>query len=117
MQAQPDLWKDTAILVTFDEGGGYYDSGYIQPVDFFGDGTRIPLIVVSPLATGGRISHEYADHVSILKFIERNWNLPPVSRRSRDNLPNPTQSASNPYVPINSPAIGDLFDLFNFSHS
>ncbi len=117
VQAQPDLWKDTAILVTFDEGGGYYDSGYIQPVDFFGDGSRIPLMVVSPLATGGRISHEYTDHVSILKFIERNWKLSAVSKRSRDNLPNPTQKASNPYVPTNSPAIGDLFDLFNFSHS
>ena len=43
IQSQPDLWKDTAIFVTFDEGGGYYDSGYVQPVDFFGDGTRIPL--------------------------------------------------------------------------
>ena len=36
MQANPDLWKDTAIFVTFDEGGGYYDSGYVQPLDFFG---------------------------------------------------------------------------------
>jgi phospholipase C len=43
-----DLWKDTAIIVTFDEGGGYDDSGYVQPIDFFGDGTRIPMIVVSP---------------------------------------------------------------------
>ena len=40
--------NDTAIFITFDEGGGYYDSGYVQPVDFFGDGTRIPLIVVAP---------------------------------------------------------------------
>ena len=40
-------WDDTAIFITFDEGGGYYDSGYVQPLDFFGDGTRIPLIVVS----------------------------------------------------------------------
>ena len=32
VQANPDLWQSTAILVTFDEGGGYYDSGYIQPV-------------------------------------------------------------------------------------
>ena len=44
---------DTAIFVTFDEGGGYYDSGYIQPLDFFGDGTRIPLIVVSPFIKPG----------------------------------------------------------------
>jgi phospholipase C len=116
VQSQPDLWKDTAIIVTFDEGGGYYDSGYVQPVDFFGDGSRIPLQVISPLATGGRISHEYTDHVSVLKFIERNWKLSTVSKRSRDNLPNPVQKSANPYVPTNSPAIGDLFDLFNFSH-
>jgi phospholipase C len=116
VQSQPNLWKDTAILVTFDEAGGYYDSGYVQPVDFFGDGSRVPMLVISPLATGGRISHEYSDHVSVLKFINRNWGLAPVSKRSRDNLPNPTHASSNPYVPTNSPAIGDLFDLFNFSH-
>ena len=99
-----------------DEGGGYWDSGYVQAVDFFGDGTRIPLLAISPLATGGRVSHEYGDHVSILKFIERNWSLGPISKRSRDNLPNPVQNGPNPYAPTNSPAIGDLFDLFNFSH-
>ena len=49
VKANPELWKSTAIFVTADEGGGYYDSGYVQPLDFFGDGTRIPLIVVSPL--------------------------------------------------------------------
>jgi phospholipase C len=108
------LWKDTAIFITFDEGGGYYDSGYVQPLDFFGDGTRIPLLVVSPWAKGGHISHDYTDHVSILKFIERNWNLPPVTGRSRDNFPNPVASILNPWVPVNSPAIGDLFDLFTF---
>ena len=47
--------SDTAIFITFDEGGGYYDSGYVQPLDFFGDGTRIPMIVVSPYTTGGHI--------------------------------------------------------------
>lgn len=36
-------WDNTAIVITFDEGGGYHDSGYVQPLDFFGDGTRIPL--------------------------------------------------------------------------
>jgi len=71
------------------------------------------LIVVSPYTRPGYISHTYADHVSILKFIEYNWGLPPISGRSRDNLPNPLPGAS-PYVPSNSPAIGDLTDLFNF---
>jgi phospholipase C len=114
VRANPQLWKDTAIFITFDEGGGYYDSGYVQPVDFFGDGTRIPLLVVSKYTRAGHISHEYADHVSILKFIEKNWGLEPVTRRSRDNFPNPVTKDGNPYVPVNSPALGDLFDLFDF---
>ncbi len=114
VKANPELWKDTAILVTVDEGGGYYDSGYVQPVDYFGDGTRIPLIVVSPYTRAGHVSHQYNDHVSILKFIEANWGLDPITKRSRDNLPNPVQDRSNPYVPTNSPAIGDLMDLFTF---
>jgi phospholipase C len=117
VKANPSLWKDTAIFITFDEGGGYYDSGYVQPLDFFGDGTRIPMIVVSRYTTPGHISHEYTDHVSVLKFIERNWNLPTVSGRSRDNYPNPVTHWSNPYAPLNSPAIGDLFDLFDFQPS
>jgi phospholipase C len=107
--------RDTVIFITEDEGGGYYDSGYVQPLDFFGDGTRIPLIVVSPLVKPGYISHDYADHVSIIKFIERNWNLPPITYRSRDNFPNPIAAPNNPYVPVNSPAISDLFDFFEFA--
>jgi phospholipase C len=113
VQSNPELWKDTAIFVTFDEGGGYYDSGYVQPLDYFGDGTRIPMIVVSPYSKGGHIAHNYSDHVSILKFIERNWKLNPVTARSRDNFPNPVTD-DNPYVPVNSPAISDLFELFDF---
>jgi phospholipase C len=107
--------NNTVIFITEDEGGGYYDSGYVQPLDFFGDGTRIIFLAVGPYIKPGKISHVYADHVSILKFIERNWNLPPVTHRSRDNFPNPIALPFNPYVPLNSPAIGDLFDLFDFS--
>jgi phospholipase C len=113
VQASP-YWQSTAIFITFDEGGGYYDSGYIQPVDFFGDGTRIPLLIVSPYSTGGIVTHGYSDHVSIDKFIERNWNIGAITSRSRDNFPNPITSTNNPYVPTNSPALDDLFDAFNF---
>lgn len=114
LTANPELFASTVLFITMDEGGGYYDSGYIQPLDFFGDGPRIPLIAVSPFTRGGHISHTYTDHVSILKFIERNWNLKPLTARSRDNFPNPVVEDDNPYVPLNSPALGDLFDLFNF---
>ena len=112
----PSLWKETAIFVTVDEGGGYYDAGYVQPLDFFGDGTRIPLLVVSPYSTGGRVVHTYYDHASILKFIEKNWNLPTITKRSRDNLAEPTVDQGNPYVPLNSPAIGDCFGMFDWEH-
>ena len=105
--------KNTAIFVTFDEGGGYYDSGYVQQLDFFGDGTRIPMIVVSKFSRAATSTHTYTDHVSTLKFIEANWGLKPITSRSRDNLPNPI-TATDPYVPTNRPAIGDLMDMFNF---
>ena len=113
VQANAGLWNETAIIITVDEAGGYWDSGYIQPLDFFGDGPRVPFLVVSPAAQNVGIVHTYYDHVSIDKFIERNWRLgETISGRSRDNLPNPVSDPSSPYVPRNAPAIGDLFELF-----
>jgi len=116
LQANPELFASTALMITMDEAGGLYDTGYIQPLDFFGDGPRIPMIVISPFSRGGHVSHVYSDHVSVLKFIERNWKLKPLTERSRDNFPNPKSFDDNPYVPKNSPAVGDLFDLFDFDH-
>ena len=113
---KPSLFRQTAILITMDEGGGYYDSGYVQPLTYFGDGPRIPMMVVSPYAKQGFVDHTYNDHASILKFIEKNWGLSPLSSRSFDNLPNPVASTGNAYVPSNSPAIGDLMQFFDFSH-
>ena len=68
VQANKDPWKDTAILVTMDEGGGYYDSGYVQALDFLNE--------VSKFTKAGHISHDNTDHVSILKFIEHNRGSP-----------------------------------------
>jgi phospholipase C len=114
-KANPKVWADTVIMVTFDEGGGYYDSGYVQPIDFFGDGTRIPLLVISRFSEGGRVVHTYYDHVSFDKFVEANWGLhETISGRSRDNLPNPVSRSNNPYVPLNAPAIGNLMNMFDF---
>jgi phospholipase C len=109
------MLAETAVFITWDEAGGFYDSGYVQPVDFFGDGSRIPLLILSPYTAGGKVHHAYGDHASLLKFIERNWSVNPITNRSRDNLPNPVPSAANPYVPANAPAIDDLFDAFDFA--
>jgi phospholipase C len=111
VQSNQALWKHTAIFVTFDETGGYYDSGYIQPVSFFGDGPRVPIFAISPYARPGFVDHTYSDHVSILKFIEANWKLSPLTSFSEDNLPNAT---AGQYVPKDRPAIGNLMTMFNF---
>ena len=116
LEAHPRLKAETVVFITWDEAGGYWDSGFIQPIDFFGDGPRIPLLTLSEYSTGGTVNHTYADHVSLLKFIERNWKLKPLTDRSRDNLPNPKMRDDQPYVPRNMPALSDLFDLFDFDH-
>lgn len=115
LDANPQLKAETVVFITWDEAGGYWDSGFVQPVDFMGDSTRIPLLILSPWSTGGLINHAYGDHVSLVKFIERNWHLKPLTKRSRDNLPNP-RTGDNPYVPENMPAIDDLFGAFDFNH-
>ncbi len=114
VKANPKLFAETAIVISEDESGGLYDSGFIQPIDFFGDGPRMLMILVSPYSTGGKVSHTYNDQASVLKFIERNWHLGKISNRSRDNLPNPIMEKKNLLVPTNMPAIGDLFDMFDF---
>ena len=76
----------------------------------------MPWLRRSAASTGGHVSHIYNEHASFVKFVERNWKLSEkLTVRSRDNLPNPTPTKGNAYVPSNSPAIGDLFDLFDFS--
>jgi phospholipase C len=114
LQANPTLYASTAVFITNDEGGGYYDSGFEQTLDFFGDGTRIPMIVVSPYSKGVGVVHTYGDHASFLKFVEKNWSLGPIYPYTRDSLPNPVTTSANPYVPTNMPAIDDLTSYFNF---
>jgi len=89
-------WPSTAIVVIWDEGGGWYDHVNPPTVDSQGFGVRVPMLVISPFAKKGYISHVQMDHVSILKFIQWNWNLPPLNSRNE------------------SPASGDLRDMFQF---
>jgi len=59
------------------------------------------------------VDHTYTDHVSILKFIEANWRLKPLTSYSEDNMPNATPGM---YVPKVRPAIGNLMTMFDFKH-
>jgi phospholipase C len=69
-------WQSTAIVVLFDEGGGWYD--HVPPpqlVNTQGLGMRVPFIIISPFAKTNYISHQQMDFVSILRFIQWNWTL------------------------------------------
>jgi len=75
------VWPSCALFLTWDESGGFYDHVPPPQVDQWGYGFRVPMIVVSPFAKRDFIDHEIMDHTSILKFIARNWNLPPLTSR------------------------------------
>jgi phospholipase C len=68
-------WSDTAIVVIWTDWGGYYD--HVPPpfLDQIGLGMRVPMLVISPYAKVGYVSHTQYEQASILKFIEENWNL------------------------------------------
>jgi len=68
------------------------------------------------LSKHGEVVHTLLRHVSILKFIERNWSLKPLTARSRDK-PEKSYAGANATLRGNSPAIGDLFDMFDFHQS
>lgn len=69
-------WKDTAIFITWDDWGGWYDHVAPPIYNSYEYGFRVPLIVVSPYAKAHYVSHKTHDFGSILKFIEQNYNLP-----------------------------------------
>ena len=80
IQASP-YWGSTVILLTWDDYGGWYDHVAPPQVDKYGDGFRVPLLMVSPFARQGYVDHTFSDHTSVLKFIERVFGLPPVTQR------------------------------------
>jgi len=110
-------WPRTALFITYDEHGGFYDhvpppsacapddiAPMLDPTDPSSDfpasfdryGFRVPLLVVSPYARPGFVSHTIYDHTSILRFIETRFDLPALTRRDAN---------ANP-----------VLDVFDFSH-
>jgi len=69
-------WNDTAIIITWDDWGGWYDHVTPPQRDIMGDGFRVPLLVVSPYAKHGYVSHATHDFGSILRFAEDTFGLP-----------------------------------------
>ncbi len=80
LEARPD-WNSTAVFLTWDEDGGFYDHVPPPQVDSLGYGFRVPFLLVSPYARHGWIDSEVLDHTSMLKFIAVNWGLPTLTSR------------------------------------
>jgi len=111
--ARSKYWNDSAIIVTWDDPGGYYD--HVPPPHFetcpdqrpCGDGPRLPFIVISPYARGGAIVHDSGDQTSVLKFAEALFGLPALG-----SLPD-----EQPYMPVgprdSNPAVTDLLAGFD----
>jgi phospholipase C len=74
-------WSRTAVIITYDEHGGYWDHVAPPVVDEWGPGERVPTLIISPWAKRGFVDHTPYDTTSILKFIEWRWGLPPVATR------------------------------------
>ena len=90
-------WNSSAIFLTFDDWGGWYDHVPPPQVDGLGYGFRVPCLVISPFARQGVVDHTQGDFTSITKFIESVFSLPPLTTRDA--------SASN------------LMEAFDFSQS
>ena len=69
------LWNSTAIIVVWDDWGGWYDHVAAPQLDYDGLGFRVPMLVISPYAKTGYVAHTQYEFGSILKFVEDTFNL------------------------------------------
>ncbi len=119
VQASP-AWASSAILLTWDEGGGFFDHIAPQQLDGYGPGVRVPMLIVSPFAKKGYVDTVFQDHGSFLKFIEAVYGLPtlasinhtfdkstPLTNNSTNGLPFPPRDGNA--------ATGNLTQCFTFS--
>jgi phospholipase C len=93
---QSPYWKDTVIIVTWDDFGGFYDHVPPPQVDKYGFGPRVPTLIISPYSRAGKICHTVFDFTSPLKLIERKFGLQALTERDRNS--------------------NDMLDCFDFRH-
>ena len=74
-------WKDAAIIITYDEHGGFWDHVAPPVIDKWGPGARVPTLIISPFARKGYVDHTQYETLSILSFIESRWHLTPLNSR------------------------------------
>jgi phospholipase C len=91
-------WKDSVIIITYDEGGGRWDHVPPPPGDRWGPGVRVPAIIISPYAKRHYVDHTTYETVSILRLIETRWNVAPLGTRdaAANNLLNAFDFSQTP---------------------
>jgi len=94
---QGPAWNSTAVFITWDDFGGFYDHLAPPKLDQFGDGPRVPLLIISPYARKGFVSHAAYEFSSFLKLAEKRFGLVPLT--GRDNT------------------AADMLDSFDFNQS
>jgi phospholipase C len=92
-------WNSTAIFLTWDDFGGFFDHVSPPYEDIYGLGPRVPFIIISPYAKPGYISHTQYEFASIIKFVEERFNLPSLGQRDAN------------------PDLNDMTDSFDFTQS
>jgi phospholipase C len=97
-----DQWEHTAIFVTWDEWGGFYDPVPPPRVDDIGLGFRVPLLTISPYTVRGLVDDEVGEFSTPLRFISDNWGLDPLTPRIRKthNMEHLFDFASGPRPPV-----------------
>jgi phospholipase C len=122
---ESSAWDTSAFVLTYDEGGGYFDHVSPPQIDAYGLGIRVPTWVVSPYAKPGHLEPRLYDHASTLKFIERVFDLPTlasVNHRFDTETPGGPNNEAAEGAPTGPPApprdgysvLGDLTECLEF---
>jgi phospholipase C len=95
-------WNNTAIFITWDDPGGFYDHVKPENKDQFGLGMRLPLLIISPFSIAGKISHTQYEFSSVLKFIEARFGLPSMTDRdaNANDMTDAFDFAQQPLPPL-----------------
>jgi len=103
-------WADSAIIITYDENGGFWDHVAPPAGDRWGPGTRVPAIIISPFAKKGFVDHTQYDTTSILKTIEDRWGLAPLGTRDAAAAPLTNAFEVPAATPVGMPRTGAGMD-------